>query len=249
MAMSAFFSSICVSELSFGYMVMPMLVVIVSCRSAMWYGWAITSRRPRGQRLHVAGAGKPLQHHGELVAAEAGHDVAGAHGAPDAVGHFLQEPVAGVVAERVVDDLERVQVEEEQRHLAAVAARAGRGAGELVVEELAVGDAGQRVVLGQVVEVQVGLLALDGVADRAQDRATLALPLHQVVLGALVQDADGELLVVLAAQHDDRDLVVDRLDGVEALQARSRRAGAGRAAPRRRCRGRAAPWRAPGSGR
>ena len=53
---------------------------------------------------------------------------------------FLQELVAGVVAERVVDHLELVDVEEEQRHLAAVAARAGGGALELVVEVLAVAD-------------------------------------------------------------------------------------------------------------
>jgi hypothetical protein len=44
--------------------------------------------------------------------------------------HFLQELVAGVVAERVVDDLELVDVEEEEGDLAALApwrAATGRG--------------------------------------------------------------------------------------------------------------------------
>ena len=116
------------------------------------------------------------------------------------LGDFLQELVAGVVAERVVDHLELVDVEEEQRHLAAVAARARGGALELVVEILAVADLGERVELREVVQPQLGALALDGVADGAQDRAALAFPLHQVVLHALVEDADRELLVVLAAR-------------------------------------------------
>jgi hypothetical protein len=66
---------------------------------------------------------------------------------------------------------------------------------------------------------RLSFLALNGVADGAQDRAPVAFPLHQIVLGALVEDAHGEFLVVLSAQHDDGNLAVYRLDGVEALQA------------------------------
>ena len=49
----------------------------------------------------------------ELVAAEPGRQVVGSHAAADPVGHGRQQPVAGRVAEGVVDDLEVVEVEEE----------------------------------------------------------------------------------------------------------------------------------------
>ena len=49
----------------------------------------------------------------ELVAAQPGRQVVGPDAAPDPVRHGRQEPVAGRVAERVVDDLEVVEVEEQ----------------------------------------------------------------------------------------------------------------------------------------
>ena len=42
-----------------------------------------------------------------------------AHGAAQALGDLDQQPVAGLVAEAVVDDLEVVEVEEEHRHALA----------------------------------------------------------------------------------------------------------------------------------
>ena len=56
-------------------------------------------------------------HHRELVAAEAGDHVAGAQHAAQALGDDLEQAVAGPVAERVVDDLEVVEVDEQDRDL------------------------------------------------------------------------------------------------------------------------------------
>ena len=62
----------------------------------------------------ATGAG---DHHGELVAAEAGDHVAGTQHAAQALGDDLEQAVAGPVAERVVDDLEVVEVDEQDRDL------------------------------------------------------------------------------------------------------------------------------------
>ena len=75
-------------------------------------------------RLGVLGLAD-LEQHGELVAAEAAHQVAVAHRAAQAAGEGLQHAVADAVAERVVDHLEAVEVEEE--HGQAAAAQAGGG--------------------------------------------------------------------------------------------------------------------------
>jgi hypothetical protein len=65
------------------------------------------ARDPAG----VVGALQVGQQHRELVAAQPGHDVGIAHGAPDAPGGEPQHHVAGRVAERVVGALEAVEVD------------------------------------------------------------------------------------------------------------------------------------------
>ena len=54
-------------------------------------------------------------HDRELVAAEAGDDVVGAQHAAQPLGHGDEQPVAGAVPERVVDELEVVEVDEQHR--------------------------------------------------------------------------------------------------------------------------------------
>ncbi|OHD68141.1 MAG: hypothetical protein A2177_03385 [Spirochaetes bacterium RBG_13_68_11] len=84
---------------------------------------------------------------GELVAALAEHEVAGSHGAADPAGRLPQHPVAGLVAEGVVDVLEVVEVEEEERLRPVRAEPVGPGQGfpQPVLEGLAVREAGQLV--------------------------------------------------------------------------------------------------------
>lgn len=52
--------------------------------------------------------------HRELVTAKASHYVAGAEDGGECVGDFADGAVAGLVAERVVDELERVEIDDEK---------------------------------------------------------------------------------------------------------------------------------------
>ena len=94
-----------------------------------------------------------LEQDAELVAAEAGHGVAGADAAAEAGGHRRQEPVAGGVAEAVVDGLEVVEVDEQHGAEVAGAAAAVEGVLHPVAEQAAVGQPGERVVERLVAEL------------------------------------------------------------------------------------------------
>src|SRR5204862_8278230 len=76
-------------------------------------------------------------------------DAAGDVGAPDDVAYPLgrlgEDGVAGEVPDLVVDLLEVVEVEDDQRQLAVVAVGAGDLARERLVEEAPVVEAGERV--------------------------------------------------------------------------------------------------------
>ena len=91
-------------------------------------------------RQALPGQGVGQQNH-ELVAAQAGDHVGGAHLGLQARGHGAQHHVARVVPVAVVDGLEAVQVEQHQRMGQAVGQHA-RGA---LRQAGAVGQAGQRV--------------------------------------------------------------------------------------------------------
>jgi len=60
--------------------------------------------------------------HAELVAAEPGNHVLLVERRPQPLGDLLQQAVAGVVPERVVDLLEVIEVDQDHRHLRAVLA-------------------------------------------------------------------------------------------------------------------------------
>jgi hypothetical protein len=135
----------------------------------------------RGQLGIVAGV---LNQHGELVAAEAGHGVAGPDAGGQAVGDLDQEPVPGGVAEAVVDLLEAVQVQEQHRDRGGVAAGALEGVVDAVFEQGPVGQGGQAVVEGLVGELVFELAAFGDVAS-VEDQ-----PAHT---GVVEQVGDGEL--------------------------------------------------------
>jgi hypothetical protein len=99
--------------------------------------------------LGAAGGVGGVGDQGELVAAQPGHQFARAGGAAQPLAHLGQEEIAGVVAERVVEQLEAVQVDDEERHLAAVGPGGLQPLAELGGEGAAIDQAGQRVGLGQ----------------------------------------------------------------------------------------------------
>ena len=74
-------------------------------------------RQALGGRNGVVDAVDAIEQHRELVAALSRRDVAGPDRADESVGDFDQQPVAGAVTQRVVDDLEVVEVEEQEGDL------------------------------------------------------------------------------------------------------------------------------------
>ena len=100
--------------------------------------------------------------------------------------------------ERVVDHLELVEVDVEQRDRAAAPRGLLDGALEVLLEHRAIGQPGQRVVVGEVGDPLLRGLALGDVADRAEQ--------HPAAVGvdARERDGDRELRAVLAHSHEVR---------------------------------------------
>src|SRR6185503_9871359 len=136
---------------------------------------------------------------------EAGDGVAGSDGQLEAAGGLDEERVAGAVAERVVDQLEAVEVEEEDAEEAVLlASRVADAVAQAVDEERPVGEAGEGVVERVVDELLLGELALGGVGLGAD---------HAV--GAAAAVADGE-----AAAEDPAVAAVLVAHAVLALERR-----------------------------
>ena len=89
----------------------------------------------------------------ELVAADPGGQVAGPQRRLDALADGRQERVAGGVAEGVVDDLEVVEVEEQHDRDQPGGVGRLESLGHALGEERPVGEPGQRVVIGLVLEL------------------------------------------------------------------------------------------------
>ena len=112
---------------------------------------------------HRRGVGRALdlrQHHHELVAAGAADRVHHPQLLDQAARHFLQQHVAHRVAERVVDGLEAVEVDEHHRGLLAVAVGERERLRQAVLQQPPVRQAGERVVVGEVLRALLGNLAL-----------------------------------------------------------------------------------------
>jgi hypothetical protein len=97
--------------------------------------------QPLGHRQRLPFAADPVQQHRELVPAEPRGGVALPQPCPQPLGHRLQDPVAGRVAEAVVDGPEVVEVQQQQRGGGA----AGHHLLEPLLEPGPVGQAGERV--------------------------------------------------------------------------------------------------------
>ena len=98
-----------------------------------------------GRDERIAGIGV-RQQHSELVAADAEGPVPVAQRVADGVGHAQQQLVAGGVALVVVDHLEIVEVDEQQRHRHLVTSEEVQLPVELLLEGAVVAQAGEAVV-------------------------------------------------------------------------------------------------------
>ena len=92
----------------------------------------------------------------EFVATEPCHRIVGAQGIGQAAGHLLEQGVADMMAQRVVDGLEAVQINEQDGQLGVILGSGIHGLAEALLEQRAVGQAGQCIVVGEIAQ-----LALD----------------------------------------------------------------------------------------
>ena len=131
------------------------------------------------------------EHDRELVAPDAARDVGRAHDVAHAGRRVREHAVPGEVPDLVVDRLEVVEVEDDQRQVAVVAVRAGDLARERLVEVAAVVQPGERVEVGQL----PGLLEALGVLDRGAGTLRELLELLDRVVAELrlVPGEDGEV--------------------------------------------------------
>ena len=120
------------------------------------------------QRVRVELRADLLADHHELVAAEACDEVARAQRDTQARAHLDEERVTGIVAHAVVEHLEAVDVEEEHGRVRSSSARVCGDPPEAVEHELAVREAGERIVARLVREQVLGPVAGD--RDRREVR-------------------------------------------------------------------------------
>ena len=125
MAMSAFLISVCASVPSRGKMLTPMLAVSTNSWPRTITGSSTAVEQLAGQRGERVALDHVLGDHHELVAAQPGQDVGGAQPVAQAPRHDLQHLVADVVAQRVVDGLEAVEVDEQHAQRRRRCARRG----------------------------------------------------------------------------------------------------------------------------
>ena len=156
----------------------------------------------------------------ELVAAEAPDGVARPHQLGDAGRDLLEEAIPGVVPETVVDRLEAIEVEEHHGDGVVVPAGPRERHVEPVREQRAIRQSGERVVQRPVGQLELALLALDGVADRALKEVGVGGALDQEVLGPLVHRPDRQALVLLPAEHHDGNPRRGRQELPESFQRR-----------------------------
>ena len=137
-----------------------------------------------------------LDQHDEFVAAVAADHIMGPQLPLQATGDFDQQPVTDRVAERVVNVLEAVDVEEQERG-ALVLVTAGDALADDIPEARPVGQAGERVVKRQPRDMILGGLPLDGEdAEVKASRDDLLVPGGRALLLAVVErERTGDLAV------------------------------------------------------
>ncbi len=108
----------------------------------------------------------------ELVSAEPGRGVAVPDRGLEAVGGLDEQFVTGLVADGVVDGLEAVEVDEEHGRAAVGGTAAGQGLLDALGEQRAVGQVGERVVLGVVLQLRLEAHAF-GHVPAVEDQAAV----------------------------------------------------------------------------
>ena len=145
-----------------------------------------------------------LEQHGELVAADPRDRVAGPQRGVQAQRDRLQQLVAGLMAERVVDDLEMVEVDEQHRSagIGPATTRASQRLLQPVEEEGAVRQACQRIVQGIVVKPRDRAAVIGRVAHGTLQRAGVEPRLGKVIDRAVRARRAQLVGAARVAEHD-----------------------------------------------
>jgi hypothetical protein len=138
-----------------------MLVVMNSSVPSIWIGSAIVSSTF-------------CQEHCEFVAAHARDRILFAQRSLQPRGDRLEQLVAGRMAQRVVDDFEAIEVEKHHRQRMLHPPRVRQRDREPVAEEAAIRQAGQRIVIGLILDLLFHPLALGDVARDADNLANFS---------------------------------------------------------------------------
>ena len=106
---------------------------------------------------------------GELVATEPHDDIAPPHRGRQAGRDLAEQVVSGGMAERIVDRLEPIEIETQQRQLTAAGSDLGEPQLEMLMKHRTVGQSGEDVMTRQMSDALLGDLALGDVDIRADD--------------------------------------------------------------------------------
>ena len=158
-----------------------------------------------GERFHVARVADAFGEDGEFVAAEARQHVGGPHQRPHALSHAHEQGVADGVAVTVVDGLEAVEVEAEDRE--AAGGSFDRALHRLA-EEGPVRQAGQGVMVRQVGDAGLGRLGDRNVGANAAEAGERAVggeqwPARQRPPPCVVAQREGDHEVTKGASFAD----------------------------------------------
>ncbi len=115
-----------------------------------------------------------FDHDDKLVAAQAANDIHGPKDLSETFRHFLEQSVAGIVTEGVVDPFEMIQIDEQNSQVTLISFRRFDGATEELAEEGAVGQPGQDVMGSEI--VYLSSWRLRSVTSRAMPRKPTGSP-------------------------------------------------------------------------
>ena len=148
------------------------------------------------QLFDVAAVRDLFKNHDEFIAAQPGNDIARPQACTQAAGDFHQQGVAGFMTERIVDDLEPVEIDKQHRELPLVTSRGLDRVIEQLVEGLAIGQTGQAVMRRQIFDPLVGLglfvRALE-IVERKRDIVRQALQQFDEARGKFVLLGGGKM--------------------------------------------------------
>jgi len=129
---------------------------------------------PRGNLGSIEIVCRRKDYHGKFVAAEPAHCVSRTHATGQSRRKFAQQRIAHRVAERVVHDLEKIDIYQQDGNDKVFRIGAHKRIAQRIVQQRAIGKTGQRVVSCQMHELLLRLAPLGDVFDDLDDPGTVA---------------------------------------------------------------------------